>query len=140
MRASSRPHLFSHPYYTPLMLARALLRICMSASGFRWSWGSIAQSSYLFTRIWEALPRSGGYLNMKGDPRKSVKWIHVCHSVCLPPRCTRGQPIDKDRVFVGSPPSSSSSPTFLVPGPSSTPRDPEEASPRLLQLPFFHIP
>ncbi|KAL2782419.1 hypothetical protein BJX66DRAFT_331184 [Aspergillus keveii] len=48
----------------------------MSASGFRWSWGSIAQSSYLFTRIWEALPRSGGYLNMKCDPRKSVKWIH----------------------------------------------------------------
>ncbi|KAL2782674.1 hypothetical protein BJX66DRAFT_320139, partial [Aspergillus keveii] len=74
-RVESRGQLFSHPYYTPLVLARDLLRICKSAAGFRWSWRSIAQPSSLYTRIWEALPRSGGYLNMEGDPRKSVKWI-----------------------------------------------------------------
>lgn len=37
----------------------------------------MSQAAYLYTRIREALPWSGGDPNVKGDPRKSVKWIDV---------------------------------------------------------------
>jgi hypothetical protein len=37
---------------------------------------------YFYTRVWESIPNalpwsSGGDPNVKGDPRKTVKWIDV---------------------------------------------------------------
>ncbi|KAL4860677.1 hypothetical protein BDV12DRAFT_191561 [Aspergillus spectabilis] len=81
---------------------------------------AIAQLSYLYTRIWEALPRSGGDPNVKGDPRDSVKWIDglrgIASFLVVLTHLSRAW----DRALFA-------------------PRDTEEASPRLLQLPFFRI-
>lgn len=40
------------------------------------------QPSYLYTRLVDNLPWKGGDPSVKGDPRKSVKWIDV--SAALP--------------------------------------------------------
>lgn len=49
------------------------------------------QPRHLYSRLLENVPWKSGDSNVKGDPRKSVKWIDVslsppglCHSVLLP--------------------------------------------------------
>jgi hypothetical protein len=75
-------HLFSQPSHTSWVLLRALFRICMGSFLFRWTWFSMSQYSYLYTRIWESLPRIGRDPSLKGDPQNNVKWIDVCPSLC----------------------------------------------------------
>lgn len=36
------------------------------------------QPKYLYTRLLDSVPWKSGDPNVKGDPRKSVKWIDVC--------------------------------------------------------------
>ncbi|KAJ0415841.1 acyltransferase 3 [Aspergillus carlsbadensis] len=81
----------------------------------------MSQASYLYTRIREALPWSGGDPNVKGDPRKSVKWIDGLRGIAsfLVVLTHLSRAWDRE-LFA--------------------PRDTEDASPRLLQLPFFRIP
>ncbi|KAL4964449.1 acyltransferase family protein [Aspergillus stella-maris] len=81
----------------------------------------MSQAAYLYSRIREALPWSGGDPNVKGDPRKSVKWIDGLRGIAsfLVVLTHLARAWDYN-LFA--------------------PRDSEDASPRLLQLPIFRIP
>ncbi|KAL3478446.1 acyltransferase 3 [Aspergillus californicus] len=81
----------------------------------------MSQASYLYSRIREALPWSGGDPSVKGDPRKSVKWIDGLRGIAsfLVVLTHLARAWDYD-LF--------------------SPRDSEDKAPRLLQLPVFRIP
>lgn len=41
------------------------------------------RQNYVYTRVVDSLPWKSGDPSVKGDPRKSVKWIDVSYSVGL---------------------------------------------------------
>ncbi|KAL5355384.1 acyltransferase family-domain-containing protein [Aspergillus floccosus] len=79
------------------------------------------QPSYLYTRLVDNLPWKGGDPSVKGDPRKSVKWIDGLRGIAsfLVVLTHLARAWDYD-LFA--------------------PRDTEDATPRVLQWPILRIP